>query len=76
MGNELMCSYFIATSLIKPIKQLHENIKRVEIGDFTRRVIVKSKDEIGMLSHGFNRMEDRLSRLLEEIYFSKLKAAE
>jgi two-component system sensor histidine kinase YesM len=65
-----------ATSLVKPIKQLHENIKRVEIGDFSSRVIVNSKDEIGMLSHGFNKMEDRLSRLLEEIYFSKLKAAE
>ncbi|MEX1029909.1 MAG: sensor histidine kinase [Paenibacillaceae bacterium] len=65
-----------AASLVKPIKQLHENIKRVEIGDFSGRVIVNSKDEIGMLSHGFNKMEARLSRLLEEIYFSKLKAAE
>jgi len=65
-----------AASLVKPIKQLHEYIKRVEIGDFSGKVTVNSKDEIGMLSHGFNKMVDRLSRLLEEIYFSKLKAAE
>lgn len=65
-----------AASLVKPIKHLHEYIKRVEIGDFTGKVSVNSKDEIGMLSHGFNKMVDRLSKLLEEIYFSKLKAAE
>lgn len=65
-----------ASSLVKPIKQLHEYTKRVEIGDFSGKVTVNSKDEIGMLSHGFNKMVDRLSRLLEEIYFSKLKAAE
>lgn len=65
-----------AASLVKPIKQLHEYIKRVEIGGFSGKVSVDSKDEIGMLSHGFNKMVDRLSILLEEIYFSKLKAAE
>ncbi len=65
-----------ASSLVKPIKQLHEYTKRVEVGDFSGKVTVNSKDEIGMLSHGFNKMVDRLSRLLEEIYFSKLKAAE
>lgn len=65
-----------AASLVKPIRRLHEYIKRVEVGDFKGRVSVVSKDEIGMLSHGFNKMVDRLSTLLEEIYFSKLKATE
>lgn len=65
-----------AASLVKPIKRLHEYIKRVEIGDFSCKVSVDSKDEIGLLSHGFNKMVERLSRLLEEIYFSKLKATE
>ncbi|WP_419872561.1 sensor histidine kinase [Candidatus Pristimantibacillus sp. PTI5] len=65
-----------ASSLVKPIKRLHEYVKRVETGDFSCKVSVDSKDEIGLLSHGFNKMVERLSRLLEEIYFSKLKATE
>ncbi|CAM4125728.1 sensor histidine kinase [Paenibacillus alkaliterrae] len=65
-----------AASLVKPIKRLHEYIRRVEVGDFSGKVSVDSKDEIGLLSHGFNKMVERLSRLLEEIYFSKLKTTE
>lgn len=66
----------LSASLVKPIKQLYKYAKRVENGDFTGKVLVNSKDEIGRLSHGFNKMVDKLSKLLEEIYCSKLKAAE
>lgn len=65
-----------ATSLVGPIKRLQQFMKRVEIGDFTGTVAVDSMDEIGMLTHGFNKMVARLATLLEEIYFSKLKEAE
>ncbi len=65
-----------STSLMRPIKRLQHYMKRVEVGDFTGKVEVDSMDEIGMLSHGFNKMVTRLSALLEEIYFSKLKQTE
>jgi two-component system sensor histidine kinase YesM len=66
----------LSASLVKPIKQLYKYAKRVENGDFTGRVVVNSKDEIGKLSYGFNKMTDKLSKLLEEIHCSKLKEAE
>jgi two-component system sensor histidine kinase YesM len=65
-----------AASLVRPIKRLHQYMKRVEIGDLRGNMTVDSKDEIGVLSHGFNKMVERLSELLDEIYFSKLKETE
>ena len=61
-----------AATIIGPICRLQRFIKRVEKGDFSEKVLVESTDEIGQLSAGFNRMVDRLSTLMEEVYFSKL----
>jgi two-component system sensor histidine kinase YesM len=71
-----LLGFGFVTSLVTPIKQLHQYMKRVEVGDFSSKVKVESTDEIGMLAHGFNKMVDRLSKLLEEIYFTKLKQTE
>ena len=38
--------------------------------------VVESKDEIGQLSSGFNNTVEKLSNLLEEVYFSKLRETE
>ncbi|WP_281883498.1 sensor histidine kinase [Paenibacillus sp. YYML68] len=65
-----------AASLIRPIRSLHHHMRKLEIGDFEAKVRVESQDEIGMLSHGFNKMSERLKELLDEIYFSKLNEAE
>lgn len=65
-----------ASSLIRPIKRLQKFMKKVEQGDFSGKVIVESKDEIGALSQGFNNMVHRLTQLLDEIYYTKLKETE
>jgi len=65
-----------AASLIRPIRHLMQYMKRVEIGDFSGKVEVKYNDELGLLSHGFNKMVERLSELLNEIYFSRLRETE
>ncbi|CAM3617384.1 sensor histidine kinase [Marinicrinis lubricantis] len=66
----------LAASLVRPIRRLYRHMKQVELGRLSERVEVQSMDEIGLLSHGYNQMLDRLSRLLEEIYISKLKETE
>ncbi|MCR2807711.1 sensor histidine kinase [Paenibacillus soyae] len=72
----LLLSAAFAASLVKPIRQLYRHMRRVESGDFTWKVPVDSADEIGMLSSGFNKMGDRLSQLVDEVYLSKLKETE
>jgi two-component system sensor histidine kinase YesM len=47
-----------------------------QVGDFSRRVPVESSDEIGQLTNGFNKMVEKLSELMEEVYFSKLRETE
>lgn len=63
-------------SIIRPVRRLYKYMRRVESGDFSGRILVESKDEIGMLVHGFNTMATRLQGLMDEIYFSKLRETE
>lgn len=72
----LLLSIGLAASIVKPIKRIYQYMKRVEIGDLKRKLPVDRSDEIGKLSIGFNTMVDRLSELLEEVYFSKLRETE
>ncbi|WJH36055.1 sensor histidine kinase [Paenibacillus sp. CC-CFT747] len=65
-----------ANSLVRPLKRLYGYMRRVESGDFTGHLVVESKDEIGLLTHGFNKMVVRLRNLLDEVYFSKLRETE
>ncbi len=66
----------LGSSIIRPVKRLARYTRRVEAGDFTGSVEVESKDEIGLLTHSFNRMVVRLRSLLDEVYFSKLRETE
>lgn len=72
----LALSIGLAASLVRPIRRLYQYMRRVEIGDFKGKLPVETSDEIGMLTIGFNTMLDRLSQLLEEVYFSKLRETE
>ncbi len=65
-----------ASTILRPIRRLQRFMKNVQVGDFTRRVPVESSDEIGQLTHGFNNMVEKLSDLMEEVYFSKLRETE
>ncbi|WP_052352878.1 sensor histidine kinase [Neobacillus dielmonensis] len=66
----------LASSIINPIRGLQKMVKRVEKGDFSGHVEVLSKDEIGMLTNGFNKMLIHLNELVNEVYFSKIRETE
>jgi two-component system, sensor histidine kinase YesM len=68
--------YRFATSLVGPIKRLQRFMRDVEVGNLSGRVSVETNDEIGQLSAGYNKMVERLSRLLEEVYFARLRETE
>ncbi|EGO63844.1 sensor histidine kinase [Acetonema longum] len=65
-----------ASAIISPIRQLQQFMRKIEVGDFSAKIQVDSNDEIGQLSQGFNKMVMRLSDLMEEIYFSRLRETE
>jgi signal transduction histidine kinase len=52
----------ISQRLLAPIQTLTEGVKAVAAGDLTRKVEVRSRDEIGLLAREFNAMAASLDR--------------
>ena len=53
--------------LARPIRQLRDAAKNIREGDFSARVPVESRDEIGELSHSFNRMAEAVEEHAEKL---------
>ena len=49
-------AFYLSHLLVKPIQQLVQGTKKVSEGDFSQRVLLRSRDEIGELAQSFNRM--------------------
>ncbi len=49
-------AFYLSQLLVKPIQQLVRATKKVSEGDFSQRVSMRSRDEIGELAESFNRM--------------------
>lgn len=56
----LLVSFQLSSSITKPIGALKEGALKIATGDFTQRVAVKGKDELGLLAQTFNRMAEDL----------------
>lgn len=54
--------------IIRPIRELTVQTRKLEQGDFSAQVHVRSKDEIGILSNRFNKMVVTIQRLIETKY--------
>jgi class 3 adenylate cyclase/HAMP domain-containing protein len=47
-------------SIVRPVRELVAGMRRSAEGEFRRHAVVRDRDEIGELTHGFNRMNDQL----------------
>jgi len=54
----------VSRNISKPIKWLRESALRIADGELSHRAEIKSKDEIGSLGRAFNRMADKLERMI------------
>ncbi|MGC5772543.1 cache domain-containing sensor histidine kinase [Paenibacillus pabuli] len=59
--------------LAAPIRKLIGQMAVVESGRLDTRLPVTSNDEIGRLTHGFNRMVERLREHIDEAYVAQIK---
>jgi signal transduction histidine kinase len=59
----LAMGFFLARTLIKPLRALTEAAHRIAEGNLTQEVKVKSKDEIGQLARAFNRMSQEVAHV-------------
>ena len=60
-------SIFAARRITQPLQVLIESSRRLARGDFSRRVNLWSRTEIGELAHTFNTMCDELEHFVEDL---------
>ncbi|NHN33697.1 cache domain-containing sensor histidine kinase [Paenibacillus agricola] len=65
-------SYILSHQIMLPLNNMMRKMSRVELGDFNQRMEYTGKNEIGRLSRMYNLMLDSISRLIHEVYESKL----
>jgi methyl-accepting chemotaxis protein WspA len=68
-----LAAYSATRSIVRPLKQLVEITEGISKGDFTRRINLNRKDEIGTLATGFDDMVRELTLLVGEVQKSGIQ---
>jgi signal transduction histidine kinase len=63
----LTLGFVLSWSLIGPIQRIDDSLEAIASGDFSGRVEVENRDELGALSANVNRMNGELRRLYTEL---------
>lgn len=71
-----LISVLFGRRITKPILHLYKTVNRIKRGDFSVRVDVDRKDEIGRIAMNFNDMQDELQKLIETKYIYQIKLQE
>jgi two-component system sensor histidine kinase VicK len=71
----ILLSFLLSKTMVIPIQSLTKAANRVASGDFSGRIDVQAKDEIGVLTQTFNNMAGRLNTTLKDIENERNKLA-
>src|SRR5207302_2492911 len=63
----LALGFVISWSLIGPVQQMDARLKQIASGDFSGRVEIPNRDELGALAANLNRMSEELGRLYQQL---------
>ncbi|MDH3329709.1 MAG: SpoIIE family protein phosphatase [Desulfobulbaceae bacterium] len=63
----LVLGYSISSSLLRPMKRIDRSLSQTASGDFTQRIHVPNRDEIGTLADNLNIMNEELERLYKQL---------
>lgn len=69
----LFASWGVAGVITKPMKRILSSMKRLQTGDFSQKVPVISKDEMGLLGTGYNTMVQKIKELVEDVYAFEIR---
>jgi HD-GYP domain-containing protein (c-di-GMP phosphodiesterase class II) len=63
----LVIGFFFADQLTRPVRELAAGAQRIAAGDFSRRVTVLGRTELGELGLSFNQMTDQIERFIGDL---------
>jgi HD-GYP domain-containing protein (c-di-GMP phosphodiesterase class II) len=63
----LLIGYYFAKKLTQPVQELAAGAHRIASGDFSQRIAVKSRTELGDLGNSFNLMTDKIERYIGDL---------
>lgn len=63
----LVIGFFFADQLTRPVRELAAGAQRIAAGDFSRRVKVLGRTELGELGSSFNQMTDQIERFVGDL---------
>jgi len=69
----LCVSYIISNSLTKPLKDVKDKASKMANLDFSTKLEVKSRDEVGELSISINKMSDELEKSIKQLKEANIK---
>jgi signal transduction histidine kinase/CheY-like chemotaxis protein len=68
----LILGYAISWSLIGPVTKVGSRLDQIAVGDFSQRVEVVNRDELGGLAANVNRMSEELGHLYQQLEAANL----
>ena len=66
----LMIGFIFAKQLTQPVRELAAGAHRIAGGDFSQRIAVRSRTELGDLGESFNLMTDQLEHYIEDLRYA------
>jgi diguanylate cyclase (GGDEF)-like protein len=70
-GLSIFLGYLFSKRLVGRIQSIRAASDYAATGDFTKRLVVESNDEIGALAHGFNILAESVNARITELFHSK-----
>ncbi len=67
IGLALLLGYAVSSSLMGPVMLMDIQLRQIASGDFSKRVDVPNRDELGTLADNLNRMNNELRGLYQQI---------
>lgn len=69
----LLASYSFSFFIMQPLHALQQALKLVTVGDFSRKITVRSQDEVRELADDFNQMSEALQEHIELLHYEQSK---
>jgi HD-GYP domain-containing protein (c-di-GMP phosphodiesterase class II) len=63
----LLIGFFFAKKLTQPVQELASGAHRIASGDFSQRINIRSRTELGDLGDSFNLMTDQVERYITDL---------